>query len=374
MLKAETREWPDVSPNVGPRYPSSIRAELSRAHRILLIRLRSLGDSILTLPLVEALREWRPELQLDVLIESPYSAVFSRHPAIHETLVLKPRYWPAKTGWSKGRALLELRRRRYSVAINLHGGRTSLLFTIASGARLRIGEERYQGSWAYNSVVPSSARVWKREAVHTAEHQLTLLRWLEIPIPDKPGCTLYVDNSACERLRERLVRLGISWHGFFLIHPTATLYTKQWPAAHFAQVGDQLHKQYGLPVIFTSASTEAQVLLDIGKCAGQRHHYWSDLALDELFALIDGCRLFVGNDSGPTHAAAALHKPVVVVWGSSNFKAWHPWGTDYEFIRSDLPCMPCPGYTCAAFGKPKCILEIPVESVLQACHRILDRT
>ena len=374
LHRCEIPESPDVSPNVGVHYPSSVRAKLSQAHRILLIRLRSLGDCILTLPLIEALHEWRPELQLDILVEFPFSAVFSSHPAVHETLIIKPRDLPAKSGWSKSRALLELRRRRYSVALNLHGGTTSLLFSLTSGARLRIGRESYRNSWAYNAVIPPSARVWKREAFHTAEHQLTLLRWLEIPIPDKPGSTLYLDNSARERLRERLVRLGIPRHGFLLVHPTATLFTKQWPPAHFAQLGDRLHKQYGLPVIFTSASNEAQVLLDIGKCAGEKHYYWSDLALDELFALIEGCRLFVGNDSGPTHAAAALRKPVVVIWGSSNLNAWHPWETDYEVIASDLPCMPCAGYTCEAFGKPKCILEIPVESVLQACHRILART
>jgi ADP-heptose:LPS heptosyltransferase len=71
------------------------------------------------------------------------------------------------------------------------------------------------------------------------------------------------------------------------------------------------------------------------------------------------------------HAAAALKRPVVVVWGSSNFQAWHPWNTEYEAVRSDLPCMPCPGYTCAAFGEPRCIMDIPVSPVAEACERIL---
>ena len=126
-----------------------------------------------------------------------------------------------------------------------------------------------------------------------------------------------------------------------------------------------------MKVVFTAAPEEAQVLLDIGRHATRSHHYWSDLGLDDLLALIDQCRLFVGNDSGPTHAAAALGRPLVVIWGSSDFRVWHPWNTPFESVGLSLPCMPCPGYRCAAFDRPKCIEEVAVETVLAACARAL---
>jgi ADP-heptose:LPS heptosyltransferase len=124
-------------------------------------------------------------------------------------------------------------------------------------------------------------------------------------------------------------------------------------------------------VIYTAAPHEVPILQEVRGKAREHHLYWSDLSLMDLFALIEGCRMFIGNDSGPTHAASALGKPVVVIWGSSNFHAWHPWGTRYEAIRSELPCIPCSGYACGAFGKPKCILEITVSRVADACERIL---
>jgi ADP-heptose:LPS heptosyltransferase len=258
--------------------------------------------------------------------------------------------------------------------VNLHGGTTSLVFSRACGARLRIGYEHYRSSWAYDVRIPAASRIWGREGIHTVEHLLTLLPWLGISVPGRPQGRLYLDEDARARARERLECHGIRQQAYLLMHPTATLFTKQWPPSHFARIGDLLHEQYGIPVIFTSAPDEIQVLREVEEHALARHRYWSDLALNELFALIDGCRLFVGNDSGPTHAAAALHKPMVVIWGSSNFRAWHPWGTEHELVRSDLPCMPCPGYSCAAYGKPRCILEITVEEVAQACNRILART
>jgi ADP-heptose:LPS heptosyltransferase len=152
------------------------------------------------------------------------------------------------------------------------------------------------------------------------------------------------------------------------------LATKQWSESNFARLGDRLHQRYGLPVIFSAACSEIKVLQDVQNEAKETHLYWADLPLGDLFALIDGCRLFIGNDSGPTHAASALKKPLVVVWGSSDFAAWRPRGTIYEAIGSDLPCIPCPGYSCDVFEEPKCILEIPVSRVAEACDRILIRS
>ncbi|PYV12220.1 MAG: hypothetical protein DMG07_17535 [Acidobacteria bacterium] len=188
---------------------------------------------------------------------------------------------------------------------------------------------------------------------------------------DRPP--LAVDAGARRRVEARLALSGIRPGRYFVVHPTATLFTKQWQEHKFAELADSLARDFGLAVVFSAARHEEPTLQKIAARAAGSHLYWSDLDLAELFALIDGSSLFIGNDSGPTHAAAALGRPVVVVWGSSNCTAWRPWGSDYELIRSDLPCMPCPGYRCAAFGEPKCILDLQVERVAAACRRIIAR-
>jgi heptosyltransferase-3 len=352
--------------------PISFRNEIERMPRILLIRLRSLGDSILTLPLIEALHRWQTDLQIDILVEAPHAPVFLRHPAIHETLIVKARTPSESAAWQRIQTIREIRKRHYPAAINLHGGSTALLLTLASGAKWRIGQEQYRGSFFYNVRIPRSTDIWQRSYLHTVEHQLSLMRWLGLPFDESLPGTLYLDEAARGSMKARLASEGIN--KYILIQPTATLATKQWSETNFAQLGDYLFRQYHLKIIFCCAAHEAQVLLDIEKAAKEKHTYWPDLSLDNLFALIESCRLFIGNDSGPTHAAAALHKPIVVVWGSSNFKVWHPWGTDYEAVMSDLPCIPCPGYKCLAFPEPRCILEIPFAKVAEACDRILQRT
>ncbi len=347
----------------------SLRRKLQQVPRILLVRLRSLGDSILTLPLVEALHAWRRELKLDVLIEAPYAPVYQNHPAIQETLILRTNHERDSPGWTRFRAAVEIRKRRYPAVLNLHGGTTSMLLTAASGAKLRLGQSRHRGSWLYNARIPPSSGIWHRHSLHTAEHQLTLMRWLDLPLPSEATGFLCVADEGRERVKNRLTHIHIS--DYFLIQPTATLPTKQWEPKRFAQLGDWLSKKYGLPVIYTAASHETATLRNIQKEAEENHVFWSDLPLIDLFALIEGCRVFIGNDSGPTHAAAALRKPIVVIWGSSDFQAWRPWNTRYEAVRSDLPCIPCPGYTCKVFGEPKCIQDITVPRVAEACNRIL---
>lgn len=346
----------------------SAREALERIPRLLIVRLRSMGDSILTLPLLQSLHLWRSDLELDVLIEAPFAPVFSSHPAIHRTLVSVGNRW-----WPRLRAVAEIRRQRYNAVLDLHGGTTSQLFALTSGARLRIGQESHRRSWIYNARIPPSSRIWERDALHTVEHQLSLLRWLDIPVPSDIRCSLYVNDESRKGIGDRLRQAGIS-NEYCVIQATATLPTKQWSAENFARIGDHLAQRHSLSVVFSAGPSEAQVLLEIGKCAVERHHYWSDLPLNRLFALIEGCRLFVGNDSGPMHAAAALGRPVVAIWGLSNYRAWRPWGTEYELVRSDLDCIPCPGYTCHLYGVPKCIQGITVTSVMDACERLLART
>jgi ADP-heptose:LPS heptosyltransferase len=342
---------------------------MERISRILLIRLRSLGDAILTLPLIEALHHWRPDLKQSVLIEAPYAPVFLGHPAVDEVLILQNNKGFKSGGWTRLRGFLEIRNRRFSAVLNLHGGTTSMLFMIASGARLRLGQESHRGSRLYTHRIPSSNSIWQRRTLHTVEHQLSAIRWMGIPIPPQSP-KLYVDAAARVRIRNRLKDAGIS--DYVLIQPTATLETKQWQAENFAQLGDWMGTHHRIPVIYTAAPHEISILQQISKATGERHTYWSDLPLTDLFALVEGCQLFVGCDSGPTHAAAALKKPIVVVWGSSSFEAWHPWGTDFVAVRSELPCMPCPGYDCKEFDRPRCIREVSVSRVKDACNAMLD--
>jgi len=97
-----------------------------------------------------------------------------------------------------------------------------------------------------------------------------------------------------------------------------------------------------------------------------------DLSLPEVTALATRSQLFVGNDSGIAHIAAAAGTPAVVIFGSSNVAHWRPWNSaPAEVVLEEMPCQPCHGYFCEKFDQPECILRVPVNRVTAAIDRIM---
>jgi len=158
---------------------------------------------------------------------------------------------------------------------------------------------------------------------------------------------------------------------FALIHPTAAFDTKQWATENFGRVAEDLTARRLATIVIVSAA-EKKVLEDLAKGSSVQVFGLSDLSLPEVTALASRARLFVGNDSGIAHIAAAAGAPCVVIFGSSNVLHWRPWTTQpNEVVREEMPCQPCHGYFCAEFEKPECILRVPVERVVGAIDRVL---
>ena len=96
--------------------------------------------------------------------------------------------------------------------------------------------------------------------------------------------------------------------------------------------------------------------------------------LPTVAACLKRCALFVGNDSGPAHIAAAFGVPTVVIFGSSNSAAWRPWKTPHAVVETAWDCKPCPGDRCYAFDEPRCILSVETAQVEAAIERLLAET
>jgi heptosyltransferase-3 len=90
-----------------------------------------------------------------------------------------------------------------------------------------------------------------------------------------------------------------------------------------------------------------------------------------LVALIAGAKLFVGNDSGPAHIAAAVETPLVAIFGPASAVRWKPWGAPSALVQNYFPCNPCAMYTCEAFDEPECIRSITMGQVMEAIDRLL---
>ena len=343
------------------RAPLAIGADL---HRIVLIRLRSLGDTVLMTPCLSVLKR-QPGWETAVVVEEPFHQVLEDNPDLDRLFVI-PRTSAKLT--SRLQALRQIRAFRPQVAVDLHGGSTSALLTLASGARTRLGYAQNRHAAFYNKRVPPSGQVWSQRIVHTVEHQLSPLKYLGFPTDPIPPLQVSLQPQRVSQVQASLPdQLTRSPDGFVLIHPAAAFDTKQWEAGKFTQLANRL-VDLGIPVVITAGPGEEPLLREIEAEASRQVHFLPPLPLPRFTALASLCRLYIGNDTGATHIAAALKKPIVVIFGSSDSTVWHPWQTEYRLLRSDLPCIPCPGYYCLHFDQPKCIRSIEVDEVWSAAR------
>jgi len=354
---------------IEPRALGPARWDWKDVRRVLVVRLRSIGDTVLSTPALYALRRFLPDARIDVLLEDWVAPVLDGLTDVDNILTVER----GATAVARARLARELRATRYDVAFNLHGGTTATLLTRATGARHRVGFADYQYARLHNHTAPSPIELWGRTNLHSVEQQLSLLGWTGVPVSDRPPTRLTVTSDAAASIEAKLRAAGLDEAApIALVHPAAAFETKRWDVRNFARVTEYLHAR-SLNCVAVAATNEAGIVHELVRESSAPVTALTNLSLQEVTALASRSRLFVGNDSGIAHIAAAVGAPSVVIFGSSNITHWRPWANaPAEVVREELPCQPCPGYTCAEFDQPECIRRVAVERVVAAIERVIE--
>jgi predicted lipopolysaccharide heptosyltransferase III len=335
--------------------------------RVLVVRLRSIGDVVLTTPSLFALRRFLPKAQIDILLEDWVAPVLDGFEHVDNVITMQRGGAASRLSMAR-----RLRAARYDVVYNLHGGTTATLLTRATGARHRVGFAHYQYKQLHNHLAPSPLLLWGKDKAHSVEQQLALIGWTGVPVTDRPPTHLAVTGSAAASVTAKLHAAGLDdATPLAVVHPAASYATKQWATYKFARVVEHLAARK-LVSVAIAAPAETQIVEELKQSSTAPIVSLTDLSLPEVTALAARARLFVGNDSGIAHIAAAVGAPSVVIFGSSNVNHWRPWSNALaEVVLEELPCQPCHGYFCEKFPEPECILRVPVERVTAAIERVL---
>jgi lipopolysaccharide heptosyltransferase III len=355
---------------------SGVLPSLPPQARLLLVRLRSIGDIVLMTPALRLVKEWRPDLRVCVAVETRFKELLLGNPDVEEIL------GPGEGGGLakllvRLRAVREIRSRRFDLCLNLHGGPTSLWLTRLSGARLKAGFAHFRSLGAYDVLIPDARRILGVENVHTAEHQASAFFHLGMPRREIPRARLFVSPQSQEWWNQARTKLGLKpGDDYALVHPGALYETKQWAPEKFAQLGDWLERERGLRVVYSCGPGESEVLDAVERDAGHGLRRLEGTSLGEFAAGLAGARVFIGNDSGPAHMAAALARPSVIIFGSSSSKIWGPWpretsGSLARVVQNPYDCNPCPGDRCYRYERPECILSVRLEQVEEAVESVL---
>jgi len=290
---------------------------LPAGSRVAVIRLRSLGDCVLTTPALHLLKQARPDLRIAVAVEDRFREIFAGNPGLDS--VLAP-------------SIAAVRAFRPALCLNLHGGTRSAWMTAFSGARIRAGFGHYRFPFVYNLQIPRAQQILGQErTVHTAEHLASAMFYLGVPVSEIPRALLFAPRG------------GIA--NSAVIHPVATAPEKAWTVEGFLAVARHLQAAGLEPVFIGGAGDDLTPFSPWRTLAGA--------PLSEVKSLLAGASLFVGNDSGPAHMAAAFGVPVVVLFGTSDPVIWAPWRT-----------------TAAVLTAPGGIRSIEVRGVIDAIERL----
>jgi lipopolysaccharide heptosyltransferase II len=353
--------------------------------RILLIRLRLIGDVVLSTPVIRMLRRRFPDAELTYLVERAAAPVVTGSPYLDEVIVIDHSRGVARLVHDLGLAW-RLRRLRFDLVIDMHGGPRSSWLSLATGAPARIGYDLPGRAWMYTRTVPRARELRPR---HSVLNQWDLLTGIEgwasdAPDPARDPVDMPSDPAAEHRMAARLESAGATPETeLVVVHVSANNPFRRWPEVAFAEVIAGLadgspHRRFVLssgpsdrPAAGRIAAAararlgpaRAAQVLDIGEF---------DLA--ELRALIAHSRLFIGGDTGPLHVAATTSTPIVALYGPTLPARSRPWRDPRVMTASleiqGLPCRPCDQRVCAP-GDYRCLTALEPEVVRAAAERAL---
>ena len=300
--------------------------------KILLVRLRLIGDVVLTTPLIRALRRHHPDAEISYLVEPPAAPVLEGNPHLTDVIVAE-----RSSGLNRVRDDLalarRLRARRYDVAIDLHGGPRAAWLTWGSGARRRIGYAIAGRTWMYTDLVTRPPDLGPR---HSVLNQWDLLTPLGIgpADPARDPLEMAVDAAATARVEQRLRDAGIGNAAtLIVIHASANNPFRRWPEASFVSLVCELvrHDPTRAVVVFSGPSDAGaadritrSAQLQLGPMAGAvptMGHF----DVGEIRALARRAAVYIGGDSGPLHVAGTTTVPIVALLGPTLPERSMPW-------------------------------------------------
>lgn len=341
--------------------------------RILLIRRKALGDALVSMrAALEVHRAW-PGARIDLVIDRPFA------PLVEDLALrsvdgdrLRVMTWPHE---GEGSWLNVLRSRRYDLVIDWLGSPRTALWTLFTGADVRVGYDLPRRKWAYNVKVPRNRAGDRNLRGFAGEAFLDPLRALGInPGPWRDGFAgggSAVDSHTA--LGEDYLGWVRSWENpgpGVVMMMSATWGAKAWPAGHAARLFLDMQGKGLNPIIVTGPGDERleaalRELLPSGSIA-------PPTSLLELADLLSRANMFVGTDCGPRHLAASLGVPTVTLFGPTDPVGWNPADPAHVSVRTAVECSPCDLADCPVPGHP-CMTDLTPEMALRAVEKLLDR-
>ncbi len=361
--------------------------------KILAIKLRSLGDTVLMSAPIAELRRVYPFAEIHVLILTQWREILEHHPAIHKIICYDKPQNKAARAKALARLAIQLRREKFDTVVNFHASPSSSALALATGAHVRsIHFHGHKDRNRYSTVEIEGKGVVKP----IIERDMDAVRALGIQVPAGRLPHLELLDSEKQWAHDRIQALGLTGPVLGL-GLGASRPSKSWPLERYVDLALQWIKHTGGSVIAVAAQSEMELQnrflkslddwlsvtqTDATHRADIRKKiiFEVGLPLRQLMSVIGQCAVFAGNDSGPRHLAVGLERPTVTVFGPEDPFEWHPYPAEKHphFFVKGLPCRrdadpgmpPWCGISVCVQEQHRCMTMIGVHEVLGACLKV----
>ena len=337
---------------------------------VLLLQTSFLGDTVLTLPLIDEIKRRFPVKKLTLLCQPASRELLQDHPGIDEIIVDDKKN--ADRGFAGLRAKARaLQAHGFTIALTPHKSLRSALMLYWAEIPCRVGFRQSKGWFFFHK------RVDRDPSRHDVERNLSILIAFGVRVKDcRREIELPVSAKTHEAVNRRLTGIGIKEDDVVIgVCPGSVWPTKRWSIAGFAELIRLIKQRMACAILLFGGPEDALVVEEIQNRSGRAAINLVDrIGLRELPAAISRCALFVTNDSGPMHIAVARRIPTVAIFCATTPElGFFPYTENAIVVGKNLSCRPCGthgGRRCP-LGHAHCIEQIQAQTVLEAAEKLL---
>lgn len=321
----------------------------------------------MTTPAVSALRAGLPNAYISYVVEQPYRYLVEGNPNLDKVIVL-PKNLSTRDFM---RFIRPIRREKYDVVLDFHGGPRASLITLFSKAKLKVGYRIKYKNFLYHIKLPRSP---KNGYIHSVENHINLVKALGINVPSPLPLSLpQCRKEEAEKVKKFIEDNGLEGSKIIVLHISAGNEFRNWGVENLVDLTDLLSQRPEVKIILIGASEDKKAEEEIlKKSSASLLSLVGRLNLRELRELISISSLFIGPDSGPMHIAASTSTPIVALFGPTLPAHFAPWQAKSVVIEKELECRPCKQRRCI-YEDFRCLRRISPEEVYQACVHFIQK-
>jgi lipopolysaccharide heptosyltransferase II len=339
------------------------REKLPKNPKILIIKLRSIGDVVYNTAVYTPLKKSFPDCHLTVLVEHFSLDIVRNHPDIDRVLSFEKKSWLHQLGF-----YYRLFADRYDVVIDMHEGTRGAVMCFVTQAPYRVGHKFAKRSFLYNVKLEFNDLHPKQPI----DYQVALIKKMGVEF-GKITPSIHIPESVQTKASKLLQTEGIDpQEPFCILHPGAKAYDR-WEAEKFAQLADTIYSQHHLKTLLTCGPGQKHMVDEIMPIIKNAPYTFISTDLETLGAITQKARFVVCHDGGYMHFAAALGTPIVGMFGWANPEIWRPPGSNATIVSKAIECRPCNLQTRKAEcwdGRPECKSLITVEDIMEALTKV----